>query len=239
LELRRLAIEQLNATVPGTELLLKASTRQEDRAALCEVIGENPQAILHATLAEHADRNGNALWSELLGTGPTLDRLSQGCLQWITGRTDLRTREEWQRWRKRNRPSPLAQRALVELVLEHPQALQCSAVLRRIIPSHLGAIPADCVPLYERMSRDGSPVSRYYGCYALLFYTDITDVVPIVIDLVDQDWPEDMRAGSCGPILLLRDRFAVNYFWDTEAWRDWWDTLNVELQNRAKPVLYR
>ena len=46
LELRRLAIERLNATVPGTELLLKASTRQEDRAALCEVIGENPQAIL-------------------------------------------------------------------------------------------------------------------------------------------------------------------------------------------------
>jgi hypothetical protein len=51
LELRRLAIEQLNATVPGTELLLKASIRQENRAALCEVIGENPQAILHATLA--------------------------------------------------------------------------------------------------------------------------------------------------------------------------------------------
>ena len=99
-----------------------------------------------------------------------------------------------------------------------------------LIPSHLGAIPADCVPLYERIAREGTPESRYSGCYALLFFTDSTDVVPIVIDLVDQESPEDMRVGSCGPILLLRDRFAANYFWDTAAWRDWWNTLVPSLR---------
>jgi hypothetical protein len=79
------------------------------------------------------------------------------------------------------------------------------------------------------MAREGPSESRYYGCSALLFFTESTDVVPIAIDLVDQDWPEDTLVGSCGPVELLRDRFAVNYFWDTAEWRDWWDKVGAEL----------
>jgi hypothetical protein len=110
----------------------------------------------------------------------------------------------------------------VKLALEHPDALDAVAILRRIVPYHLGEIPAECIPLYERMAREGPPASRYWACEALLLCTPKTDLTPIVIDLIDQSRPDDIGTGSSGPIELLRQRFAENYLWDSTAWREWW-----------------
>src|SRR5207245_585868 len=93
------------------------------------------------------------------------------CLRWITGRTDLRTRSEWRRWYEAAGPPPLTQRELATLVLEHPEALEDSAIFPRILPGPLGGLPAECVPVYLRIAREGPLTSRYWACVALLMGT--------------------------------------------------------------------
>jgi hypothetical protein len=249
-ELRREAVDRLKETVPGTELLQKALAASETRSTLYEAMGGDPQASLQAAVNKLALRNGDDFWAELVGgiDGSSTDRagnaltemekqisdamlqfrsrqreMSLNCLAWLTGQTHLRTSEEWQQWLDQRRPSPLAQRALVEFVLAHPEALELTAFLRRIVPHHLGAIPEDCIPLYDHMVRDGPPASKYRACMALLLYTDRTDAVPVAIDLIGERRPGDFSVGQhYGPIDLLHVRFAVNYFWDMTAWRVWW-----------------
>jgi hypothetical protein len=249
-ELRRLAIERLQATIPGINLLLNALENPAASAVLSASIGGDPRATFRAALAKLEERNGETLWSELingLNSGypnqfpiPTTaiekevseaDRRirqhtresSLRCLRWITGRTDIQSQAEWQQWYDTTRPSSLTQSELVKLALEHPEALDYVAILRRIVPYHLGAVPAESVPLYERMARDGPPASRYWACMALLLCTSKTDAAPIVIDLIGQRQPGEVRTGSnWGPIELLKQRFAENFFWDTTAWRKWW-----------------
>jgi hypothetical protein len=213
-------------------------------------MGGTPQASLQAAMAKLAACNGDDFWVELidgLDAAPPIPtahppteiekRVSEAmsaadargresrlkCLGWLTRRSDIRTSEEWHEWLHQTRPPPLAQRSLLAFVLAHPDALEHGVFLRRVVPHHLGTIPDDCVPLYERMVREGSPTGRHFACMALLLYTDKTDSVPVTIDLIEEGQRGNLAASSdWGPIDLLRTRFAVNYFWDTDAWRDWW-----------------
>lgn len=248
-ELRRRAIERLQETIPGTELLLNAVGATDVREILGASIDGDPHATFRGALAKLEGRNGGALWSELLDgveTGypnrfpnPTTaiekaaseaesrirrhtHEFSLRCLRWITGRTDLQSQSEWRRWYEVTRPSPLTQHELVKLALEHPEALDATAILRRIVPYHLGAVPADCIPLYERMAREGPPASRYWACTALLLGTPGTDAASIVINLIGEESSDHVRTGNWGPIELLKRRFAENFFWDSTAWREWW-----------------
>jgi hypothetical protein len=246
-ELRRQAIESLQDTIPGANLLLKAIERSDTAAVLGAALESDPRVMFRAALAKLEARNGEALWSELIDgveTGypnqfpnPTTalekaasdaearmrehtSESSLRCLGWITGRTDLRSRAEWRRWYETTRPSPLSQCEVVKLALDHPEALlDTAAILRRIVPYHLAAVPAECIPLYERMVREGTPTSRYWACSALLLCSPETDAVPMTIDLIGP--PGDV-AGGWGPVELLKYRFAENFFWDTTAWREWW-----------------
>ena len=184
-ELRRRAIERLQETIPGTNLLLNAIEDPGHLGSPSSRVSKATPARRHSGLLawpKLEGRNGEALWLELIDgvdsgypnrfPSPTTAiekaaseaeslirqhtrQSSLRCLRWITGRTDLQSRLEWRRWYEITRPSPLTQRELVKLVLEHPEALDAAAILRRIVPYHLGAIPADCVPLYERMARGG------------------------------------------------------------------------------------
>jgi hypothetical protein len=248
-ELRRRAIERLQETIPGIHLLSNAVEAPDVLKFLGAIIDGHLRATFRVALAKLEGRNGEALWSELIDgvdsgypnrfPSPTtaveraaseaVSRIRQHtresslcCLRWITGRTDLQSQSEWRRWYGVTRPSPLTQRELVKLALEHPEALDTAAILRRIVPHHLGAVPAECVPLYERMAREGPPASRYWACTALLLCTPRTDAAPIVIDLIGQRRSDDVRTRSWGPIELLKQRFAENFFWDVTAWRGWW-----------------
>jgi hypothetical protein len=248
-ELRRRAIERLQVTVPGTNLLLNAVEEPDTSEILGAVIEGDPRATLRAALMKLEGRNGEALWLELIEgvdsgypnsfPNPTteIERAASEaesrsrrhtresnlrCLRWITGRTELQSRAEWQRWYELTRPSTLTQSELVNLVLEHPDSLDAVAILRRIVPYQLGTMPAECVPLYERMAREGPIASRYWACTALLLCTPKTDSAPIAIELIGQRQPRDVMTGSWGPIELLKERFAENFFWNTTAWREWW-----------------
>jgi hypothetical protein len=185
-ELRRSAIETLQGTIPGTKLLIHAAQAPDALAVLGASIEGDLHTTFRAALTKLEERNGRSLWSELiegLDPGPSSrssnpatafekavseaeGRLRQHtrdsslrCLQW-------RSRAEWQGWYETRRPSSLSQSELVKLVLEHPGALENAAVLRRIVPSHLGAVPEECIPLYERMAREGPPAARYWACTA-------------------------------------------------------------------------
>jgi hypothetical protein len=248
-ELRRSAIETLQETIPGTKLLIHAAEEPDALAVLGASIEGDPHTTFRAALTKLEERNGRSLWSELiegLDPGPSsrfsnpatamekaaneaearirqyTRESSLHCLQWITGDSDLRSRADWQRWYETSHPSSLSQSELVKLVLEHPDALGNAAIRRRIVPYHLGSVPEECIPLYERMAREGPPAARFWACAAILLGTPKTDVVPIAIDLIDQIQPRDLRTRIWGPIDLLKLRFAENFFWDTTAWRGWW-----------------
>jgi hypothetical protein len=228
---------------------LKAAEKPDTSKILGAGIDGDPRATFRAALAKLEGRNGDALWSELIdgvdsgypnsfpnpstalekAASEAEGRIRQNmretslrCLRWITGRADLHSPAEWRRWYESTRPAPLSQCELVKLVLAHPEALDAAAILRRIVPYHLGPMPADCVALYERMVREGPPTSRYWACTALLLCTPETGATPIVIDLIGEKRSDDVRTGSWGPIDLLKQRFAENFFWDVTAWREWW-----------------
>ncbi|WP_145951998.1 hypothetical protein [Paludisphaera borealis] len=245
---RRQAVERLLETIPGTKLLLNAVEDHDSFAVLAATIDGDLRETFRAAMAKLEDRNGEALWTELIEAVdsiypnrfpiPTtameksasvaesrrrfIDDSNLLCLEWITGRTDVRSQAEWRRWYESTQPSPLSQRDIVKLALEHPETLNVAAILRRIVPYHLGPLPADCIPLYERMARDGPPASQFWACTALLLCTPKTDAVPIVIDLIDQKPADDLKPRNWGPIELLQWRFAENFDGDTAAWRRWW-----------------
>ncbi len=248
-ELRRRAIERLQETIPGINLLLRAVAASDLREILGASIDGDLPVTFRSARAKLEGRNGEALWSELIdgvdsgypnrfpSPVTAIEKAASDaeihiqqharesslrCLRWITGRTDLQSQLEWRRWYDITRPAPLTQHELVKLALEHPQALDSAAILRRIVPYHLGAVPAECVPLYERMAREGSPACRYWACTALLLCTPKTDTVPIVIDLIGQRRSDNIMTAGWGPIELLKQRFAENFFWESTAWQGWW-----------------
>lgn len=227
-ELRRLAMERLQKTIPGTKLLIHAAENPAAMAVRGASLKGDPLAAFQDAFSKLEDWNGADFWLELISqldpapSGPHRRGISVRCLEWITGRTDIQSQAEWQLWYLIVQPPSLSQRDLVELVLDHPEALESSAVLRRIVPYRLSTMPEECIPLYERMAREGPPASRYWACAALLRCSPRTDVVPIVIDLIAQGDRDHVRASTWGPVGLLRDRFAENFFWDTTAWRKWW-----------------
>ena len=94
-------------------------------------------------------------------------------------------------------------------------------ILRRLVPYHLGHIPDDCLPLYHEMLRSGEPTIQYWACQALLAYTDSAEAIDVAINLIDQSTPSDAASVHPGAVAMLQRRFAVNYFWDTDAWRTW------------------
>ncbi len=249
-ESRRSAIERLLKTIPGTKLLINAAKTPRVSAILAASAEGDLQTTFQAALTKHDEWNGRFLWLELIdgldwGSSGRLsasatpidkaaseaeNRLRQfvresnlHCLHWITGRHDLRSSAQWRQWYETSSPPPMSQSDLVKLVLEHPEALENSgAILRRIVPYQFGGLPAECIPLYERMAREGPPAARYWASVALLFGTSKTDVVPIAIDLISQRSPGDVNAGNWAPIDLLKQRFAENLYWDSAAWREWW-----------------
>lgn len=246
--LRRQAIERLQETIPGIHLLLTAVDEPGAGAVLAASIEGDPRTTFSTALAKLEGRARDAFWSELIEgvdtdypnnypnpVGPWEKAASEAegrirqqtqatslrCLRWLTGRTDLRPRPAWQRWYETTRPPPVTPCALAKLVLEHPEALESAAILRRIVPYELGEAPAECVPLYERMAREGPPASRYWACTALLHCTPRTDAAPLVIDLIGLRPLDGGRTGRWGPIELLKVRFAENFFWDVAVWREW------------------
>ena len=113
------------------------------------------------------------------------------------------------------------QQDLLNLLLDHREMVGSTPIIRRIVPHHLGYIPDDCLPIYNRMLLSENSTIQYWACQALLAYAPTDDAVDVAIDLIDQSVPSDAALQHPGAIYMLVRRFAVNYFWDTKAWRSW------------------
>lgn len=65
----------------------------------------------------------------------------------------------------------------------------------------------------------------------MLEYLGDPEAVPVAIEFIDQMKPGELfkieigqwwfRCND-GPLRSMKHRFAVNYSWDTAAWRTWW-----------------
>jgi hypothetical protein len=45
---------------------------------------------------------------------------------------------------------------------------------------------------------------------------------------------EAVSATSWGPIYLLKQRYAQNFFWDTIAWREWWAQNGPDMRHEER-----
>jgi len=243
---RTKAIEQLTQTVAGIDLLASACADDALASKLTELLNVNCRQHLATELRKVRNRNGAELWNELIDgldpsywiptSGETIPteveaqyamvrkrnaRLSLDCIRLLAGNADLTTQDEWQSWFQTASPKAVEQSTLLQLLLNHPEMVENLTILRRVVPYRLGYIPDDCLPLYEQMLRSGEPTIQYWACQALLAYTNSDDAVDVAIGLIDQSTPSDAASVHPGAIAMLQRRFAVNYFWGTDAWRTW------------------
>ncbi|GEM_PF-5799547 len=257
---RTKAIDQLTQTVAGINLLAAACADGALAANLDSLLHVDCRQHLAEKLHEVLERNGRDLWHELIdgldpsywlpSSGKTLPaevqadvearyaafrkrqaRLSLDCIRLLARNPERTTQAEWRSWYETASPPVLEQRAIIQLVLDHPELLENSNIVRRFVPYHLGYLPDDCVPLYCQLLQSGDPTIRYWACQALLAYTDSAEAVSAAIDLIEQSRPSNAASVHPGAIAMLKRRFAVNYFWDTDAWRNW-----AECTRRGSPA---
>ena len=73
------------------------------------------------------------------------------------------------------------------------------------------------------MLRHERPDLRFWACMALVPYDhELAEAVPATIKLIRIEGRGETAMEQSGTSDLLRRRFAVNYFWDVEAWERWW-----------------
>ncbi len=241
-QLRRKAVEQLVQTVGGINQLTDACTDPTSLQTLSELLGTDSKQFLTSERAKIIDQNGPELWSELInGLDPSYflpglgaqaepqvvairqrsSQLSLDSLRILSQNRDLTTSQEWRAWYEKESPSVVMLRDILSAIVDHPDLIENIALLRRIVPYQLGYIPDDCIPIYEFMLESKKPQVRYWACQALLAFTDSPPAVDVAIGLIDQSEPSEAASVHPGAIAMIQRRFAVNFFWDTAAWRRW------------------
>ncbi|MEX0711215.1 MAG: hypothetical protein WD278_02625 [Pirellulales bacterium] len=106
--------------------------------------------------------------------------------------------------------------------MDDPKLLGHAAILRRLWPYWMGHVPKECLPLYRLMLQSDQPEVQFWACFPLVMYEGDPEAVEVAIDLVGKSSRGSSASRHPGAILMLRDRFAENFFWDTAAWKRWW-----------------
>lgn len=248
---RAKAVEQLVWNEAGIQLLYSACRDEAVARGLSAVLGEDCREKLVADLDAVRSRNGDQLWDELIYGldadywAPTDGRMTSGlagtelvefrkqqakaalaAIRALSGEDSLTTAGEWRLWRESTSPGVVELRMLLQSVIDNPEIANCGVVFRRLFPHHLGYVPGDCLSLYRKLLQSGEQRLQYCACHVLLEYTDSREAVDTAIDLIARSKPSDSTRTHSAEILMLRRRFAVNFFWDVEAWRRWADTLD-------------
>ena len=260
---RTKAVEQLAETLAGIDLLTSACTDQGFADDLSDLLDRDSLTYLAAERTTIFSRNGDDLWNQLIdGLDPNYwlpaslptarnplppeveaqyaklcDRYAQSslaCLRHLSNSPELTTQSEWRDWLEVESPDVVPLSDLLSTVVDHPELLENSTVLRRLVPYHLGSIPDDCIPIYEQMLRSENVTMQYWACQALLAFSDSEEAIDVAIDLIDQSKPSDSASSHPGAIAMLQRRFAVNFFWDTDAWRNWANDPVIGPANNAQ-----
>ncbi len=235
-ELRRRAVERLLGTPDGVDLV------RPHRAELAWIEGLDGK--FDAARQDHERKNGDGFWLELIeglpaevrATATPIDPAALArfqvakavaetnvrCLQFLSGDTSRRSRDDWDRWFRFSRPARVTTGELARLLLLHPDA-NAYAVIRRLTSPDFGADPDRDLPDLLRLAHQGRADTRFWACWAILLYTDSTEVVPDLFDVLGQpSAPSDIPDQRFAEISLLKSRFAENHFQDISAWRAWW-----------------
>jgi hypothetical protein len=256
-KLRRIGFEQLQDYLAGVGLLLKTAQTPQGAEALRQLAIPDLVATLEAKRAELQQPLGSELWEGLierlnpssefpnwLQPSPEAEQQlsemrrksvddSLRCLKILSGQDDVTEADDWRRWYEAESPPAFTQREILQLVSEHPELLTSGYVLRRISANHLGYVPTDCLPLYLQIAEDGPDAAAWWACRTLLMYTDNVTCVPYAIDMIDRNSPSNTSSLRSGVIAMLQERFAVNFFWDADAWRLWWSEYQENQVTRA------
>jgi hypothetical protein len=82
-------------------------------------------------------------------------------------------------------------------------------------------MPENCEPIYRGWLNSSNPEVQHLACDALLNFGQSPEAVDVAIDLIESSPPESAYWDSWAVNYLLKNCFAVNFFWDTAAWRNW------------------
>lgn len=237
---RMKALDGLKQSVAGVKLLKTACSNDDKMASqFSRLLKKDCQQAFEIELQKLLNRNGEELWEELVGgLDPTYwfprssgawvpaereqnVKWSLECIHLLSENTNLTTQDECRRWLQSTPPIVVEQSSLLRMVVAHPELAHQSAIRRRLVPVHLGYIPEECVSLYHQLIVTNEMPYRELACEALLNYTDSPEAIEVAIDLIDQSSPNEHASVSPKAIHTLTRRFAVNYFWDIDAWRKW------------------
>jgi len=244
--LRTKAVEQLKQTMAGIDLLVSACADAQFVNMLDDLLDLDSRKYLAAERVKLRHRNGDELWNELIdGLSPgywlpvsgtilpanveaqqaehrrRYAQASLDCLRLLSKHPNLTSQSEWRKWFESESPDVVALDDLLRLMLDHPEMIESTAILRRILPHHHGRIPENGIPLYRQMVQSDNVTMQYWACNALLTFTDSADATNVAINLIDLSNPNDSVSTHSGEIYMLQRRFAVNFFRDTDAWRKW------------------
>jgi hypothetical protein len=148
----------------------------------------------------------------------------------LSGRTDLNTPEEWDRWYRAAQPGPIPRAVWQERLLAHPGLIAFGKFNDYFITPKR-TLPPELVQDYARLARAAPPGARWRLCLTLLLYCDRDQEAPLLIDDIEQefrDCPRRFAERNTWPIRILSYRFGVNHFWDVDAWRRWWASYQGE-----------
>ena len=155
----------------------------------------------------------------------------------LSGRNDLSTHEEWEQWSRETKIEAqlVTFGRWLELMVAHPD-LMAIKEFERYFDSPRSVKP-ELVPALARLARTAPSGTRWRACLTLLLYCDRTEEAPLLIDELEhelRDHPYRFADRNTWPILILRYRFGVNYFWDVAAWRRWW--ADYQRQVMPRPI---
>lgn len=254
---RRAAFNSLAQTQIG-QVLLDEIVREDAIAKQIDTMMDfNCRQHLAAKREEAQERNGKRLWMELIDglsideripnpVGGGLDsgrdeyqkireesaRATVTALRRLSGRADLTTKVEWQTWLQKNASLRVEQSELLEMIENRPELIASPAILRRIVLWDIGYMPENCEPIYRRWLNSSNPEVQHLACDALLNFGQSPEAVNVAIDLIESSPPVSAYWDSWAVIYLLKNCFAVNFFWDTDAWRDWAKQRRAEAAER-------
>jgi hypothetical protein len=155
----------------------------------------------------------------------------------LSGRSDLRTPQEWDRWYRATRPAPIPLARWEERMLAHPELIGFGlGSFNEFFNAPKWSLPPERVAEFSLVVRAAPPHARWRLCLTLLLYCDRAEEAPLLIDVIEQellDCPRRYAKRNTWPIRILMYRFGVNYFWDVAAWRRWWADYQVRAGQHA------
>ncbi len=90
---------------------------------------------------------------------------------------------------------------------------------------HLATLPPDCVAVLSRIAGTSSSPHRDAALRLLVAKTERVEEVGPLIDAIAERAARDpgrLSARDADSLRVLRRRFALDFAWDTSAWRAWW-----------------